>query len=109
MATRLFGQVGKLKKEKIQEYRELHANAWPGVLETIRKCHLEHYSIFIQGSLVFSYYEYTGEDYERDMELMAADPVTQEWWKHTQPCFETYAVSPGSEFYHDMEQIFYLQ
>ena len=52
MATRIFGQVGKLKKEKIQEYRELHANAWPGVLETIRKCHLEHYSIFIQGSLV---------------------------------------------------------
>ena len=43
------------------------------------------------------------------MELMAADPVTQEWWKHTQPCFETYAVSPDSEFYHDMEQIFYLQ
>ena len=109
MATRIFGQVGKLKKEKIQEYRELHANAWHGVLETIRKCHLDHYATFIQGSLVFSYYEYTGEDYERDMELMAADPVTQEWWKHTQPCFETYAVSPDSEFYHDMEQIFYLQ
>ena len=52
MATRIFGQVGKLKKEKIQEYRELHANAWPGVLETIRKCHLEHYSMNIQGKIM---------------------------------------------------------
>ena len=43
------------------------------------------------------------------MEKMAEDPVTQEWWKHTKPCFEKFAVSPESEFYHDMKQIFYLE
>ena len=42
-----------------------------------------------------------------DMEKMAADPVTQDWWKCTHPCFEKYAIDPGSEFYHDMKQIFY--
>ena len=106
MAIVKFGQIGKLKPEKIEEYIELHANTWPGVLKTITECNLRNYSIFIQGDLLFSYYEYIGEDYEADMEKMAADPVTQDWWKCTHPCFEAYAIDPGSEFYHDMKQIF---
>lgn len=29
--------------------------------------------------------EYTGNDYEADMALIAADPETQRWWKITGP------------------------
>jgi L-rhamnose mutarotase len=39
------------------------------------------------------------------MEKMAADPVTQDWWKHTKPCFERHAEGV---YYQDMEKIFYL-
>ena len=109
MAKQIFGQIGKLKPDKIEAYKALHKNPWPGVLKTIRECNLCHYSIFIQGGQVFSYFEYIGEDYEADMEFMAKDPVTQEWWKYTKPCFEKYAISEKSEFYHDMEQIFYYE
>ncbi len=109
MGKRIFGQIGRLKPEKIEEYKHLHANPWPGVLDTIQKCNLRNYSIFIQGDIVFSYFEYIGEDYEEDMELMSEDPVTQEWWRHTKPCFEKYSISKDSEFYHDMEQIFYYE
>lgn len=109
MTKQIFGQIGRLKKEKIEEYQELHANTWPGVLETIHRCNLRNYSIFIQDDLVFSYYEYVGEDYEKDMALMAEDPVTQEWWKHTRPCFQSFAIDENSEFYHDMKQIFYFE
>jgi len=38
---------------------------------------------------------------------MAEDPVTQDWWKQTHPCFEEYAIDPQSEYYHDMKPIFY--
>ena len=107
MAMIKFGQIGKLKPEKIEEYIELHAATRHGVLTTITECNLRNYSIFIQGDLLFSYYEYIGEDYDADMAKMAADPVTQDWWKCTHPCFEKYAIDPGSEFYHDMKQIFY--
>ena len=54
MAMVRFGQIGKLKKEKIDEYVELHANTWPGVLKTISECNLQNYSIFLYGDLVFS-------------------------------------------------------
>ena len=107
MKKTFFGQVGRLKPEKIEEYCALHANPWPEVLQTITDCHLQNYSIFRNEDMVFAYFEYVGEDYEADMEKMAQDPVTQQWWTHTKPCFEKYAFSSASEFYHDMEQIFY--
>ncbi len=103
----IFGQLGRLKPDKIEEYAALHAAPWPGVQETITACNLRNYSIFLHGDLVFAYLEYVGEDYEADMAKMADDPITQEWWTHTKPCFLRYAVDSNSEFYHDMKQIFY--
>ncbi len=108
MRKQIFGQIGRLKHDKIGEYKQLHANAWPGVLKTIEECHLQNYSIFLQDDLVFAYFEYTGADYEADMKKMAEDPVTQEWWTYTKPCFVPYSMGRDSEFYRDMEQIFYL-
>lgn len=109
MGKQIFGQIGILKREKVEEYKKLHENVWPGVLKTIFECNLRNYSIFIQETQVFSYFEYVGKDYEADMKKMEADETTQEWWKHTKPCFERYSVSQESEFYHDMEQIFYYE
>lgn len=106
---RFLGQVGKLKRDKIREYCELHNNVWPEVQSMIYKCNIKNYSIFIEGDTVFSYFEYEGDDYQRDMDYMAADKMTQLWWKHTHPCFERYAINEESEFYHDMKQIFYLE
>jgi L-rhamnose mutarotase len=45
--------------------------------------------------------------FDKDMEKMAADEVTKEWWKHTKPCFEKFSFSENSEYYHDMKQIFH--
>ena len=73
MERRRFGQVGRLKPEKRDEYVRLHAEVWPDVLNMITACNLENYSIFIRGNVVFSYFEYTGTDYEADMAKMAAD------------------------------------
>lgn len=101
-----FGQIARLKPEKIEEYDTLHAAVWPGVLDTITACNLRNYSIFRQGGLLFAYYEYIGLDYEGDMRKMAADPVTQEWWKLTKPCFSGHAIG---EYYQDMQEIFYCE
>ena len=103
-----FGQIGKLKPEKIEEYIELHANTWPGVLKTITECNLKNYSIFIQGDLLFSYYEYVGEDYEADMAKMAADPETQRWWDVCMPCQRPLDTRAEGEWWADMEEVFHV-
>lgn len=86
-----FGSAIGVKPEKLDEYIKLHANTWPGVLEMIRKCNIHNYSIYLakldDGKLyLFSYFEYAGDNMAEDSKKMAADPTTQEWWKHTDPC-----------------------
>ena len=108
MVNRRFGQIGRLKKEKIDEYVKLHADVWPDVKKMITECNLQNYSIFIRDDLVFSYFEYTGENYDADMEKMAADETTQKWWGYTRPCFEKYNADSAEAFYEDMETIFYM-
>lgn len=102
----ILGQVGRLKDDKIQVYKELHLNPWPEVLQTIKECNIQNYSIFIHGNLVFSYFEYIGENYAADMRKMEQDKVTQEWWAHTKPCFEQFAMSEDAQFHCNMDQIF---
>ena len=66
MGINKFGQIGKLKEEKIEEYERLHADVWPDVLKKISECNIRNYSIFRFQSYVFSYFEYIGSDYEED-------------------------------------------
>jgi L-rhamnose mutarotase len=78
-----FGQVIRVRPDRIADYERLHAEAWPGVLATIRASNIRNYSIFRHGELLFAYFEYVGDAYEADMAKIAADPVTQEWWRLT--------------------------
>lgn len=85
-----YAWVTGLKPEKAAYYRQLHANPWPSVNAMLKKCNIRNYSIYereIDGkSYLFSYLEYTGNDFDADMKAMAADPETRRWWKETDPC-----------------------
>ena len=109
MAVRRFGQIGILKEEKVEEYIRLHANPWPEVNETIKRCNISNYSIYNIGTFVFAYFEYNGNDYCADMKLMERDIYTRHWWTHTKPCFMKFAISPQAEYYCDMSEIFHIE
>ncbi len=104
-----FGQVIGVNPEKLEEYKKLHAAAWPGVLKMIKECNLQNYSIYYKDGLLFSYYEYVGEDYEKDMAKMAADPETQRWWDVCKPCQKPLETRKEGEWWADMEEVFYLE
>lgn len=80
---RRFGQLIGVKADRIEEYERLHAGAWPGVLAAISRANIRNYSIFREGTQLFAYFEYVGEDFDADMAGMAADPTVQDWWKLT--------------------------
>lgn len=91
-----FAQVIRLRPEMENRYRELHANCWPEVLHTIEACNIRNYSIYLLNGYLFAYMEYVGEDYAADMARMAADPMTQLWWKETTPCQLPLASDDGA-------------
>jgi len=85
-----YGMVTGLKPDKIDQYKRLHASPWPEVQLRISECNIHNYSIYLQKIenqyFLFSYFEYTGSDFDADMKKMAADSMTQKWWKETDPC-----------------------
>ncbi|MBE9583442.1 L-rhamnose mutarotase [Mucilaginibacter sp. JRF] len=84
-----YGMVTGIKPDKIAYYKKLHAVPWPGVVKKIGECNIHNYSIYLQKIedkyYLFSYFEYTGNDFDADMKKMAADSLTQKWWKQTAP------------------------
>jgi L-rhamnose mutarotase len=102
------GQVIKVKPDKVEEYKEYHENVWPDVLETIRECNIENYSIFYKDGYLFAYFEYTGDDFEKDMEKMADDPVTQDWWDEVKPLQDPIEAREEGEWWAEMEEVFHV-
>lgn len=101
------GQVIQVRLEKLDEYKKLHAETWPGVLAMIKKCNISNYSIFFRGNLLFAYFEYTGDSYESDMKKMAADPETQRWWSITDKCQKPVDSAAPGEWWASMEEVFH--
>jgi L-rhamnose mutarotase len=102
-----YGSVIKVKPEKLEEYKKLHANIWPRVAETIKECNIINYSIYHKDGFLFSYFEYTGDNFEADMEKMAADPSTQEWWTLCEPMQVPLETRKKGEWWAFMEEVFH--
>jgi len=101
------GDVIKVRPEKVEEYKKLHAAVWPDVLKMIYECNIRNYSIYYRDGYLFSYFEYIGEDFKADMEKMAADPTTQEWWEYCKPCQQPVDTATADEWWAPMEEAFH--
>jgi L-rhamnose mutarotase len=103
-----YGMVLRLRPEATQKYKEHHAAVWPGVLAMIRECNIRNYSIYLKDGYLFSYFEYTGKDFQADMAKMAADKTTQEWWAIMEPMQEPLPTRRPGEWWADMEEVFHM-
>ncbi len=101
-----YGQIIKIKKEKINEYKELHKKPYKGVCEMIKECNIQNYSIYLFEGYLFAYFEYTGADFDADMVKMANDKNTKKWWKVTDPC--QIPLGCGHQKWLNMEEVFHL-
>ena len=107
-----YGMVLGLRPEKVEEYIKLHAAVWPDVLKMIRMCNIQNYSIYLRTlddgrPYLFSYFEYTGNDFAADMAKMAADPTTQQWWSYCKPCQQPLADRGPEEWWASMDEVFH--
>lgn len=102
-----FGSVIGLKPEFEERYIILHKHTFPGVLRRTRDSNIRNYSIFLRDGILFSYYEYTGQDYEDDMQKIGKDKTTQEWWKLTDPMQEPLKTRKEGEWWTEIEEIYF--
>jgi L-rhamnose mutarotase len=109
-----YAWITGLKPEKAAYYKELHAHPWPAINQRLKECNIQNYSIHLKEIdsklYLFSYLEYTGNDWEADMKKMAADPETQRWWKETDPCQAPLSdAAAQGKIWSDMEEVYYLR
>jgi len=109
-----YAWVTGLKREKAAHYEDLHAHPWPSVNRMLKECHIRNYSIHeceIRGQLyLFSYLEYTGDNFDADMKKMAADSETKRWWKQTDPCqLPLPDAAAKGKIWSETKEVYYLK
>lgn len=73
----------------------------------IQSCNMRNYSIYHKDGWLFAYFEYVGSDFKADMERMARDPRTQEWWTYTNPLQEPLSTRSDGEWWAGMTELFH--
>ena len=107
-APRRVASVIGVRPEGAEEYARLHADVWPGVLAKLTECGIRNYSIFRYGDLLFSCFEYVGEDYDADMARMAQDPTTQDWWAVCKPLQQPVPEAGPDDWWLELPELFHL-
>lgn len=107
--VRRFGQVVRLRPEKEAEYRRLHADAWPTVLERMSAHGIRNFSIYLHTGLLFAYFEYAGDDLEADLAAAADSDDAREWARITAACQQRLdASTPDAGLWSRMTEVFHL-
>jgi L-rhamnose mutarotase len=105
---RRIAQVIQLNPEYEAAYIRYHEQVWPAVLATIASCNITNYSIFLRNGVLFSYFEYYGNDYAADMNKMSACLDTQRWWSIMDPMQLPMADAQPGEKWSEMPEVFHF-
>ena len=82
------GFLLKVKKDRIEEYKERHKAVWPEMLEALRRNGWHNYSLFMRDDgLLFGYFE-TPESFQAALDGMAKEEINTKWQEFMAPFFE---------------------
>ena len=79
-----FGQLRLIESQEIEYFEGLKTAIPSDVLDELNKAHIDNYSLFskdLGDSLIslFRYFEYTGVDFQADVNLLQKNSVIQQW------------------------------
>jgi L-rhamnose mutarotase len=103
-----FARTARLRPEKEAFWIEIHENTWPELLEILKRYHVQNYSIFLHDGCLFSYFEYTGDNLEKDLAEASTLETVQKWDKVSGECFE-YKNPGDSSPWSVMKSVFFLE
>ncbi len=98
--------VLQVRPERLEEYKERHANVWPEMLDALKETGWRNYSLFLRrDGLLVGYLE--TDDFERARSEMAKKQVNARWQSEMAPFFADprglkpdIAATPLEEIFH---------
>lgn len=77
----------KVREDRLDEYRQRHAEVWPEMLRALKSAGWNNYSLFLNDEgLLVGYLE--TDNFEAAQEAMSAMPVNARWQAEMSPFFE---------------------
>lgn len=88
MGGRYFAGMIKAKPEMINQYLQLHDATWPEVMARMQQQNMRDFTVWLhaESNTMFHQFVYVGDDFDRDMAAVAADPIVRFWWTFCEPC-----------------------
>eukprot|EP01062_Namystynia_karyoxenos_P067466 TRINITY_DN61422_c0_g1_i1.p2 TRINITY_DN61422_c0_g1~~TRINITY_DN61422_c0_g1_i1.p2 ORF type:complete len:226 (+),score=90.08 TRINITY_DN61422_c0_g1_i1:76-678(+) len=91
-APRRFGGACRLRPDMYNQYTRLHDHTWDEVMERMYRRNMRNFVVYLheETNIMFSHWEYVGDNLEADMKAMDSDPLIRFWWSHCEPCQEPF-------------------
>jgi L-rhamnose mutarotase len=102
------GFVLKVKRDKLEEYKQHHKNVWPEMLDALRRTGWHNYSLFMrEDGTLFGYFE-TPEGLQQAVAAMGREEINAKWQKFMAPYFEALEASQPDESMRELEEVFHI-
>jgi L-rhamnose mutarotase len=99
--------LGRVRTERLEEYRERHERVWPDMLDALREAGWGNYSLFLTpDGLLVGYLE--TEDYRAALDRMARTGVNERWQAEMAPFFAELNGWPPDQGFQRIGEIFHL-
>ena len=96
----------KVRKDRLDEYKEQHNQVWPEMLDALRKTGWHNYTLFMRpDGLIFGYFE-TDADLATAQAKMAAKDVNTRWQEFMSSYMD--ANARPDETFVELEEYFHL-
>ena len=99
--------LGRVRADRLAEYRERHAAVWPEMLDALRQAGWSNYSLFLAGDgLLIGYLE--TDDYAAALDRMAGAPVNGRWQAEMAEFFTDLDGLPPDQGFRRVDEVFHL-
>jgi L-rhamnose mutarotase len=97
----------KVRKDKVELYKQRHAQVWPEMLAALKETGWHNYSIFLRpDGLLIGYLE--TNDFEKCSAAMKSHPINARWQSEMAPFFESLGDSAVDDNMFPLEEVFHL-
>lgn len=97
----------QVKPDKLDEYRRLHENVWPEMLEALRRHGWTNYSLFLRGDgLLIGYCETA--DFTAGVAGMQQEPINAQWQEGVKDLFEPLTAGTADLAMQPIPSVFHL-
>jgi L-rhamnose mutarotase len=73
------GMTWRVDPAHWEEYKAIHLNPWPELMQAIQDVGIHNYSLFACGTRVFAYMEIDGDDPYRALDILAQTDIKKKW------------------------------